>query len=234
MNDKFKMVSQLLASILIAFMLFFYATTTNYKNAVNTNQSQAKETYTHTINNVPVNIEYDSNKYFISDFASTVTVDLIGSNRLILQNETDEATRNFLVKADLRELSPGTHVVKLQVLDLPTGVNVSLTPANISVKIGNRVSKNFAVVGHIYPNQLATGYSVSKVSVDIKTVKVTSDEETLAMVDRVEAVITDMTDLSGNYTGTATLQAVDSQGNLLPVVFSQEVTNMQATITRKK
>lgn len=234
MNDKFKMIGQLGASVLIAFMLFFYATTTNYKNALNTTQSQAKETYTNTVNNVPVNIEYDSEKYFISSFSSTVTVDLIGSNRLILQRETDEATRSFQVKVDLRDLEVGTHVVKLQVLDLPTGVSANLTPANLSVKIGKRASKNFTVTGKIYDTQLAVGYSVSKITVGTPIVKVTSDEETLAQVTRVEAVITDVSDLSQNYTGTATLQAVDAQGQILPVVFSQEVTSMQAMIIKNK
>lgn len=234
MNDKFKMIGQLGASILIAFLLFFYATTTNYKNTVSSTQSQAKETYTNTVNNVPIDIEYDSEKYFISGFASTVTVDLIGSNRLILQRETDEATRTFQVKADLRELEEGTHMVKLQVLDLPTGVSATLTPVNLSVKIGKRASKNFTVTGKIYETQLAVGYSVSKITVGTTTVKVTSDEETLAKVTGVEAVITDVSDLSQNYTGTATLQAVDAQGQILPVVFSQEVTSMQATITKNK
>ena len=234
MNDKFKMIGQLGASILIAFLLFFYATTTNYKNTVSSTQSQAKETYTNTVNTVPIDIEYDSEKYFISGFASTVTVDLIGSNRLILQRETDEATRTFQVKADLRELEEGTHMVKLQVLDLPTGVSANLTPVNLSVKIGKRASKNFTVTGKIYETQLAVGYSVSKITVGTTTVKVTSDEETLAKVTGVEAVITDVSDLSQNYTGTATLQAVDAQGQILPVVFSQEVTSMQATITKNK
>ena len=234
MNDKFKMIGQLGASILIAFLLFFYATTTNYKNTVSSTQSQAKETYTNTVNNVPIDIEYDSEKYFISGFASTVTVDLIGSNRLILQRETDEATRTFQVKADLRELEEGTHMVKLQVLDLPTGVSANLTPVNLSVKIGKRASKNFTVTGKIYETQLAVGYSVSKITVGTTTVKVTSDEETLAKVTGVEAVITDVSGLSQNYTGTATLQAVDAQGQILPVVFSQEVTSMQATITKNK
>lgn len=234
MNDKFKMIGQLAASILIAFTLFFYATTTNYKNTINTGQSQPRETYTHTINNVPITIEYDSEKYFISGFASTVTVDLIGSNRLILQRETDKETRSFQIKADLRDFEVGTHMVKLQVLDLPTGVNANLTPVNLSVKIGKRASKNFTVEGHIYDNQLALGYSVSKVTVGTTNVKVTSDEETLSRVDRVEAVVTDVADLSQNYTGTATLQAVDAQGQILPVVFSQEVTSIQATITKNK
>lgn len=234
MNGKFKSIGQLAVSILVAVVLFFYATTTNYKNSVNGTQTQAKETYTHTINNVPISIDYDNENYFIVGFASTVNVDLIGSNRVILQRETDEATRTFQVKADLKNLGVGTHTVKLQILDLPTGVNATLTPATISVKIGKRASKNFEVVGNIYDNQLAEGYSVSKITVGLNTVKVTTDEDTLAQVDHVEAVVTDASNLSENYSGTATLQAVDAEGNILPVVFSQEVTSIQVTITKNK
>lgn len=233
MNDKLKTIGHLAASVLIAFVLFFYATTTNYKNTGTQNQNQAIETYTYTVNNIPIDIEYDSDEYFISGFASTVSANLIGSNRVILQKETDESTRNFQVKADLKDLSEGNHTVKLQVVNLPTGINITLNPTTISVKIGKRASKTFAVVGKIYDNQLATGFTVGKTTVDLESVKVTSDEETLAKVERVEAVVTDASNLSGDYSGTATLQAVDSDGNILPVVFSQEVTTLRATIMKR-
>ena len=38
------------------------------------------ETYTNTVVNVPIDIQYDSEQYFISGFSSEVTVFLTGSN----------------------------------------------------------------------------------------------------------------------------------------------------------
>lgn len=234
MQGKFKKIAHIIVSALIAVLLFFYATTTNYKNTLSTTQNVATETYTHTINNVPISIDYDNEKYFISGFASTVTVDLIGSNRVVLQKETDEATRTFQVIADLTDLREGTHSVTLQAVNLPTGVNASLNPASFSVKVGKRASRVMAIVGKIPDNQLAEGYIVSKLTVASTSVKVTADEETLAAVAQVEAVVPDVTKLSENYSGTATLQAVDKEGNILPVVFSEEVTTLQATISKIK
>ncbi|HFU3729284.1 TPA: YbbR-like domain-containing protein [Streptococcus suis] len=234
MQEKFKAVGHLLLSLFLALLLFFYATTTNYKNSETAAQNTESETYVHTLNNVPIDIEYDTSKYFISGFSSTVTVELRGSNRVLLQRESDEATRTFQIVANLKELDAGTNTVKLQLANLPAGVTATLAPDAITVKIGKRVSKALPVEAKVYSNQLAEGYSLSKVSVNVDTVKVTTDEETMAKIDRVEAIAVDVSNLSANYSGIAKLQAVDSDGNVLPVVLSQTEANMQVVITKTK
>lgn len=234
MNKKFRTVGHLILSIFLALLLFFYATTTNYKNSESSASNNESETYVHTLSGVPIDIEYDTNKYFISGFSSTVAVELRGSNRVLLQRESDESTRTFQVVADLRELTDGTQTVTLQLANLPPGVSATLAPDAITVKIGKKVSQSLAVEGVIYSNQLASGYSVSKVTVDVSSVKVTTDEETMAKIDHVEAVAVDISNLDSNYSGTAKLQAVDSDGNALPVVLSETEANIQVVVTQTK
>lgn len=234
MNKKFRTVGHLTLSIFLALLLFFYATTTNYKNSESSASNNESETYVHTLSGVPIDIEYDTNKYFISGFSSTVAVELRGSNRVLLQRESDESTRTFQVIADLRELTDGTQTVTLQLANLPPGVSATLAPDAITVKIGKKVSQSLAVEGVIYSNQLASGYSVSKVTVDVSSVKVTTDEETMAKIDHVEAVAVDISNLNSNYSGTAKLQAVDSDGNALPVVLSETEANIQVVVTQTK
>ncbi|MGQ7319649.1 CdaR family protein [Streptococcus suis] len=233
MNKKFRTVGHLILSIFLALLLFFYATTTNYKNSESSASNNESETYVHTLSGVPIDIEYDTNKYFISGFSSTVAVELRGSNRVLLQRESDESTRTFQVVADLRELTDGTQTVTLQLANLPPGVSATLAPDAITVKIGKKVSQSLAVEGVIYSNQLASGYSVSKVTVGVSSVKVTTDEETMAKIDHVEAVAVDISNLDSNYSGTAKLQAVDSDGNVLPVVLSETEANIQVVVTQK-
>lgn len=234
MNKKFRTVGHLTLSIFLALLLFFYATTTNYKNSESSASNNESETYIHTLSGVPIDIEYDTNKYFISGFSSTVAVELRGSNRVLLQRESDESTRTFQVVADLRELTDGTQTVTLQLANLPPGVSATLAPDAITVKIGKKVSQSLAVEGVIYSNQLASGYSVSKVTVDVSSVKVTTDEETMTKIDHVEAVAVDISNLDSNYSGTAKLQAVDSDGNALPVVLSETEANIQVVVTQTK
>lgn len=234
MNKKYRTVGHLTLSIFLALLLFFYATTTNYKNSESSASNNESETYIHTLSGVPIDIEYDTNKYFISGFSSTVAVELRGSNRVLLQRESDESTRTFQVIADLRELTDGTQTVTLQLANLPPGVSATLAPDAITVKIGKKVSQSLAVEGVIYSNQLASGYSVSKVTVDVSSVKVTTDEENMAKIDHVEAVAVDISNLDSNYSGTAKLQAVDSDGNALPVVLSETEANIQVVVTQTK
>lgn len=234
MNKKFRTVGHLTLSIFLALLLFFYATTTNYKNSESSASNNESENYIHTLSGVPIDIEYDTNKYFISGFSSTVAVELRGSNRVLLQRESDESTRTFQVIADLRELTDGTQTVTLQLANLPPGVSATLAPDAITVKIGKKVSQSLAVEGVIYSNQLASGYSVSKVTVDVSSVKVTTDEETMAKIDHVEAVAVDISNLDSNYSGTAKLQAVDNDGNALPVVLSETEANIQVVVTQTK
>ena len=234
MNKKFRTVGHLTLSIFLALLLFFYATTTNYKNSKSSASNAESVTYVHTLSGVPIDIEYDTNKYFISGFSSTVAVELRGSNRVLLQRESYESTRTFQVIADLREYTEGTQIVKLQLANLPAGISATLAPDAITVKIGKKVSQSFAVEGVIYSNQLASGYSVSKVTVDVSSVKVTTDEETMAKIDHVQAVAVDISNLDSNYSGTAKLQAVDSDGNVLPVVLSETEANIQVVVTQTK
>ena len=234
MNKKFRTVGHLTLSIFLALLLFFYATTTNYKNSESSASNNESEHYIHILSGDPIDIEYDMNKYFISGFSSTVAVELRGSNRVLLQRESDESTRTFQVIADLRELTDGTQTVTLQLANLPPGVSATLAPDAITVKIGKKVSQSLAVEGVIYSNQLASGYSVSKVTVDVSSVKVTTDEETMAKIDHVEAVAVDISNLDSNYSGTAKLQAVDSDGNALPVVLSETEANIQVVVTQTK
>ena len=234
MNKKFRTVGHLILSIFLALLLFFYATTTNYKNSESSASNAESVTYVHTLSGVPIDIEYDTNKYFISGFSSTVAVELRGSNRVLLQRESYESTRTFQVIADLREYTEGTQIVKLQLANLPAGISATLAPDTITVKIGKKVSQSFAVEGVIYSNQLASGYSVSKVTVDVSSVKVTTDEETMAKIDHVEAAAVDISNLDSNYSGTAKLQAVDSDGNVLPVVLSETEANIQVVVTQTK
>ena len=82
----------IISSFLFACILFVYATSINYQNNSNARTTKT-ETYTNTVLNVPIDIQYDSDQYFISGFSSEVTVFLTGSNRVTLASEMKESDR---------------------------------------------------------------------------------------------------------------------------------------------
>ncbi|BBD22738.1 CdaR family protein [Streptococcus constellatus] len=224
-----KQIWYIVSSIFFAAVLFIYATTTNYQNNSSARQTTS-ETYTNALPSVPIDIKYNSEKYFISGFASEVSVVLTGSNRVTLASEMQESTRKFKVVADLTKATEGTREVPLAIKNLPSGLTATVTPAKITVKIGKKASKTFEVKTTISSAQLADGSTVDRVSIADNKVTVTSDEDTLEKVDHVEAALPTSEKISNNYTGTVPLQAVDASGTVLPSVITPYETTIKITV----
>ena len=224
-----KQIWYIVSSIFFAAVLFIYATTTNYQNNSSARQTTS-ETYTNALPSVPIDIKYNSEKNFISGFASEVSVVLTGSNRVTLASEMQESTRKFKVVADLTKATEGTREVPLAIKNLPSGLTATVTPAKITVKIGKKASKTFEVKTTISSAQLADGLTVDRVSIADNKVTVTSDEDTLEKVDHVEAALPTSEKISNNYTGTVPLQAVDASGTVLPSVITPYETTIKITV----
>ena len=204
---KRKKILYIISSFFFALVLFVYATSSSYQNNTGVRQVTS-ETYTNTVSNVPIDIKYDSENYFISGFTSEVSVALTGSNRVNLASDMQESTPR-------------------KVENLPSGLTAAVTPQKISVKIGKKASKKVEVRYLITDSQVAENVSISGVTLENKEATVTSDEETLSKIEYVVAILPTNVIITGNYSGTAPLQAVDGQGNVMPSVVTPFETTMR-------
>ena len=217
----------IISSLLFACVLFIYATSINYQNNNNA-RSTRTETYTNTVLNVPLDIEYDSEQYFISGFSSEVTVFLTGSNRVTLASEMQESTRKFSVKADLTQATEGTVEVPLTIENLPSGLTAVATPQKITVKIGKKVTREkVPVIPQIDYSQIDESVIIESVTVSDQRVSVTSDSNTLSKIDKLVAVLPTSERITGNYSGSVPLQAVDKNGTVLPTIITPFETTLK-------
>jgi len=217
----------IISSLLFACVLFIYATSINYQNNNNA-RSTRTETYTNTVLNVPIDIEYDSEQYFISGFSSEVTVFLTGSNRVTLASEMQESTRKFSVKADLTQATEGTVEVPLTIENLPSGLTAVATPQKITVRIGKKVTREkVPVIPQIDYSQIDESVIIESVTVSDQRVSVTSDSNTLSKIDKLVAVLPTSEKITGNYSGSVPLQAVDKNGTVLPTISTPFETTLK-------
>ena len=217
----------IISSLLFACVLFIYATSINYQDNNNA-RSTRTETYTNTVLNVPIDIEYDSEQYFISGFSSEVTVFLTGSNRVTLASEMQESTRKFSVKADLTQATEGTVEVPLTIENLPSGLTAVATPQKITVKIGKKVTREkVPVIPQIDYSQIDESVIIESVTVSDQRVSVTSDSNTLSKIDKLVAVLPTSEKITGNYSGSVPLQAVDKNGTVLPTIITPFETTLK-------
>ena len=140
-----------------------------------------------------------------------------------------ESTRKFKIVADLTNVKTGISEVKLSINNLPSGLTATVNPDKITVKVGKRVSKTFPVQTTITESQVAQGVSISSVNFGDSKVTVFTDEDYMERIDHVEAVLPESDVISGNYTGVATLRAVDSNGTAIPSVISPYETTVKIT-----
>lgn len=227
-NSQFWLV---IVSIFLSLLLFLAATTSNYTH-VGSQVSGATETYTHTLTNVPIDIKYDSDKYFISGYSYETEVYLTSINRVKLDSEINNDTRSFKVVADLTGLGEGTQTVPLKVMNLPSGVTATASPNNISVTIGKKKTKTFNVQGKVDVSQLAPGFELKKVSTDVSEVEVTSDESIIDQIDHVVANLPENEVLNGNYSGRVALQAVSADGTILASAITPSKARLEVSVKK--
>ncbi|MGT2828163.1 YbbR-like domain-containing protein [Streptococcus hillyeri] len=218
-----------LVSLLFALLLFFAATSSNY-NSTQGQFDRTTETYSHTLENIPIDIKYDSDKYFISGYSYETEVYLTSTNRLKLDSEINKSTRTFKVVADLTNLSEGTSKVTLQVKDLPDDVSATVSPVSMSVTIGKKKTETFPVRVELTEDQFEDGYALESYELSLTKVKVTSDETNIGQIDHVVAALPDGTRLDEDYNDGVTLQAVSQNGMILPAVVEPASANLKIKV----
>lgn len=210
----------IVASFLFATLLFFNANSTNLRNT-QSNFVTTPEMFNATLHDLPIQLVFDQEKYFVSGFGNTVTVYLSSYNRIRLDGETNESTRSFTVQADLSGREAGTYDVPLRFVGLNSAIHGEMEPPRITVTIEPRVSVTKEVQVSYTEDNIATGFQVTHEEVNPIEVQVISGQSIINEIASVEAVVPLDMVISHNYSASLPLRALDANGQELTVEFSQ-------------
>lgn len=214
MRIKFKKSNMpyMLISLVFSLILFFNVNSQNFSRLISSETS-----YEESIQNVPINVLYDSDQYFVHGFSSNVSVKLSGANRIQLNKEIDPDTRDFSVVADLTNLTSGTHEVRLKTKNLSSSLFATIEPEQISVTIEKKVKKKFDVSPILSSTTSSNGLKVGEISTQPEKVEITTGENTMKEIDRVVASI-DSSKLTADQDSIqAPVQALNASGEALPI-----------------
>ncbi len=219
-----------LVSVFFAILLFLSAVSNS--NNASSQKNNPVETFTQSITDVPIDMKYNSDKYFISDYSYGSQVYLSSTNRVKLDSEVNGDTRHFKIVADLTNSKPGKVSVPLKVSNLPIGLTAKVTPDRLTVTIGRKKTKSFPVTGGVDPKQIVSGYEIASITSTDKRVEVTSDESKIDLIDHVVAKLPDNVKLSSDYNDTVTLQAVSADGTILTSSINPAKTDLEVKIKK--
>lgn len=200
-------------ALLFSIVLYFNANGQTVQSTLSGNES-----YSQTVSNVPIQLLYDTDKYYIHGYENTATVKLSSANRVQLNAESNADTRTFRVTADLTNVGEGTHEVSLKVRNLSSAVTSRLQPETITVTIEKKVTKTFDVQTVVPSGSTPSGYELDKTNVDPDEVTITTGDKTLSEIHQVVAVIDPSMIKDEGINSEVPVQALNQAGEALSIV----------------
>ncbi|WP_425435101.1 CdaR family protein [Oceanobacillus timonensis] len=204
-------------SLAFAVTLYAFVSVSETPNSDATFSSSTNST--EVLDQVPVDIDIDREKYVVSGVPENVQVSLQGTpanvTPVLLQ-------RNFDVFVDLEGLDEGTHVVELQ-HNITGDVEAFIEPKTVEVTIEERASQEFSVTpDFINQDRMADGYEVADYSIDPETVTITSSREVIEAIGAVKVYV-NMEDVDSSIDNRELpVNVYDVQGNELDVGLEPE------------
>ena len=148
------------------------------------------QTESEPITDMELQVLFDEDNVVVSDLPETVDVVVNGRTDSVMLSKL----KNKEIYVDLRNLTPGQHLVTVKHKDFPENVDVTIDPARVSVTIEEKNSNNYqAGINLLKVEELPEGYTTEEPIVTPKTVSVTGAKSKLDQVAFVRGYV----DVSG-------------------------------------
>ncbi|WP_390410258.1 CdaR family protein [Lacticaseibacillus jixiensis] len=215
-------------ALLLAIGLFAYV---NAENINNTRQDARTETsITATAKRtlkVPLQLNADSDKYFITGYPEKVDVTIEGAASLVTVTAN---TQNFRIIGDLSKLGVGKHTVHLRQSGLNKALTYKIKPATITVKIQDRKTRRLPIQVKYNKDSLAPGYTVGTPKLGDETADITGAKGEIDRVYQVVANVVMKRNTKDDVNEEVMLQALDQDGNTVNVVVNPETVHVTLPI----
>jgi len=211
-------------SLLLAVLLYSSIPHTGQKL---TDVNVPGEQTTETINDIPVKVYYDTENLVVSGIPNTVDVTIKGP---ITHVQSAKALENFEVYVDLTNAKIGTQKVKLKIRNLSDKLTATMKPANVTVTVQEKITKEFRVEAEFDAGQIEDGYSAGQPSVEPNKVKITGAKSDIDRITYVKATLGGNGRLKSTITKEASIQVLDKELNKLNVVVDPQTVKVTIPI----
>lgn len=214
-------------ALLIALLLFASVSFENQPASKSPAGIPLFSNYTETLTEIPVNTYYDDQNLVVSGVPQYVNVTIEGPSGV---TKREGLQKEIEVYVDLTQLSVGTHKVKLQYRNISEKIKVKIDPAEITVVIQEKVTKEFPVeVDFVNRDQVAEGYTIEQPVAAPRVVKITGALEEIERIALVKAVV-DLKGVTETFTQESRVAVYDKNQNVLSVSVEPSVVEITVPI----
>lgn len=222
-------------SLLIAVLLFAFVNVENQSRFQSSSPTDgASINSSETISNLPIEVNIDTDKYFVSGIPDSATMRIEGPQAILFQTI---ATQNFTISTpDLNDYEPGTHSVELVAEGLSNDLKASISPSVVNLTIEEKEVEEYDVSIEIDEAiDLADGYEIVEPSLSQNVVAISGASSTMEEIDEVVVKLSsDETEIKKDILSSAQVLVLDSSGELLNVNVSPQRIEILAPVVRTK
>ena len=200
-------------AFVVAIFLYF-SVNSDPVNRSNNLFDTPSSTETATIKNVPVEVYYDTDNLIVSGIPEKLDITIEGPKSLVIsaKNKMD-----FELYVDLSDPKIGSQKVPIKVKNLSDKISYTLTQTNTTAVVEEKVTEEFNVEAEFDKTLLADGYSSDPPNVSPSEVEITGAKSQIEKIAVVKATVKTDSHVTNDITTEATVQAFDSNMNLLDV-----------------
>lgn len=224
-----------LFSLLLAVGLFFFVNLENQSRFQSTEPTDgASITSTEIITNLPIEVNIDTDRYFVSGIPDSATLRLEGPQAIIFQTI---ATQSFTIRTpDLNALGSGEHTVPLLVDGVSNSIATSVSPAVVNLTVEEKQVAEYELAVVVDEDfDIADGYELLEPTLSTNTVQLSGADSTMAQIDQVIVEIaSDETDIKEDLLMSAQVLVLDENGEPLNINANPSQVEINAPVVRTK
>lgn len=222
-----------IVSVFIAVVLFSFV---NFDNQSRFQSSEptdgASITSSEIISNLPIEVNIDTERYFVSGIPDAATLRIEGPQAILFQTV---ATQNFTIATpDLNRLGTGSHSVELITKGLSSDIKSSISPGVVNLTIEEKQVEQYDIEIEIDENlDLATGFEIAEPSLSQETVTISGAVSTMERIERVVVVLSsEELEIKSDILSSAQVLVYDAEDGLLDVNVAPQRVEILAPVVR--
>lgn len=220
-------------SFVLAIGLFFFVNLENQTRFQSTAPTDgASITSTEIIANLPIEVNINTDQYFVSGIPDSATLRLEGPQAIIFQTV---ATQSYTISTpNLNELGSGEHTVQLQVEGVSESITTSVSPGFINLTIEEKVMDEYELSVIIDEDlDIAEGYELLEPSLSTNVIQLSGAASTMARIDQVVVEVTSSEEsINSDLLMSAQVLVLDENGEPLNVNTNPSQVEINAPVVR--
>lgn len=222
-----------LFAIVIAVLLFSFVNLENRTRFQSTEPTDgASITSTEIVTNLPIEVNIDTDHYFVSGIPDSATLRIEGPQAIIFQTV---ATQGYTISTpNLNTYGEGAHTIELQVEGLSDSISAGVSPAIVNLTIEEKEVQDHELSIEVSEDlDIASGYELTDPSLSTEVVQLSGAKSTMAAIDRVVVEISsDEENIKSDILMSGQVLVLDEDGNPLNVNASPSQVEINAPVVR--